>query len=558
MKLSGAEIILECLRAEGVDIMFGYPGGVVLPFYDQFHKYPDIRHILVRHEQAAAHAADGYARVSGRTGVCVATSGPGATNLVTGIATAYMDSVPIVIITGNVARDLLGRDGFQEADITGITIPVTKHNYLVMRAEEIAQAIKEAFHIASTGRKGPVLIDVPKDVFIEQAEFDGYPSDIHLRGYPLLPDPVETEVERAATLINDARKPIILAGQGVLQSGASSELLSVAEKADIPVVTTLLGISGFPEDHRLAYGFLGMHGNYYCNMAADAADVVIAIGMRFDDRAMGRFKDFNPTAKLIHIDIDPAEIGKNFLTHAPVHGDVKFALNRLEPMLQPAQHPDWIAWIDGVKAEHPTDYLGEETDLTGPWLVTAIAEQTDGQATVVSDVGQHQMWGAQYYPYTRPRQWLTSGGLGTMGYSVPASLGAQFAQEQPVWVFCGDGGFQMNSQELQTIKENDLPVKIAIFNNGFLGMVRQWQELFYDNNEQSVAIGQPDFVKLADAYGILGLRATNRQEAHDVLRQATEHDGPVLIDFRLLPQENVWPMVPAGAALSETIEEAQA
>ena len=554
MRLSGADILMECLRAEGVELFFGYPGGVVLPLYNRLGNYPDIKHVLVRHEQAAAHAADGYARVSGKIGVCLATSGPGATNLVTGITTAYMDSVPMVVITGNVARDLIGRDGFQEADITGITLPITKHNYLLMRAAEIAPAIKEAFHIAGTGRTGPVLVDIPKDVFIEEAEWDGYPTDVSLRGYPIMDVPREAEVEKAAQAINAAARPLIIAGQGVVQSGAADELRQLAETADIPVLTTLLGISGFPDDHELSFGFLGMHGHYYANMAADRADVVIGIGMRFDDRAMGRFSDFNPTAKIVHIDIDPAEIGKNFDTHAPVNGDVRETLLRMLPQIEPARHPDWRGQIEAIKAEHPTDYVEEGTGITGPWLVKALAEETRGEATVVTGVGQHQMWAAQYYPYTRPRQWATSGGLGTMGYEVPAAMGAQFALDEPVWSVCGDGGFQMTSQELQTVREHDLPVRYMIFNNQYLGMVRQWQELFYENNYHSVDLGQPDFVKLAEAYGIPGLRAETRSEALDALRRADSIDGPVVIDFRLEREENVWPMVPAGAALSETIE----
>jgi len=554
MRLSGADILMECLRAEGVELFFGYPGGVVLPLYNRLGNYPDIKHVLVRHEQAAAHAADGYARVSGKIGVCLATSGPGATNLVTGITTAYMDSVPMVVITGNVARDLIGRDGFQEADITGITLPITKHNYLLMRAAEIAPAIKEAFHIAGTGRTGPVLVDIPKDVFIEEAEWDGYPTDVSLRGYPIMDVPREAEVEKAAQAINAAARPLIIAGQGVVQSGAADELRQLAETADIPVLTTLLGISGFPDDHELSFGFLGMHGHYYANMAADRADVVIGIGMRFDDRAMGRFSDFNPTAKIVHIDIDPAEIGKNFDTHAPVNGDVRETLLRMLPQIEPVRHPDWRGQIEAIKAEHPTDYVEEGTGITGPWLVKALAEETCGEATVVTGVGQHQMWAAQYYPYTRPRQWATSGGLGTMGYEVPAAMGAQFALDEPVWSVCGDGGFQMTSQELQTVREHDLPVRYMIFNNQYLGMVRQWQELFYENNYHSVDLGQPDFVKLAEAYGIPGLRAETRSEALDALRRADSIDGPVVIDFRLEREENVWPMVPAGAALSETIE----
>ncbi len=556
MRLTGARILMECLRAEGVEVFFGYPGGVVLPLYNTLGEYPDIKHVLVRHEQAAAHAADGYARVAGRTGVCLATSGPGATNLVTGITTAYMDSVPMVVLTGNVARDLIGRDGFQEADITGITLPITKHNYLLMRASEIAPAVKEAFHIASTGRKGPVLVDIPKDVFIEEAEWDGYPQGVSLRGYPIMDVPREEEVDKAAEIINAARKPIVIAGHGVVQSEAQEELIEFAERSDTPVLTTLLGISGMPEDHELSYGFLGMHGHFYANMAADRADVVIGIGMRFDDRAMGRFSDFNPTAKIVHIDIDPAEIGKNFKTHAPVNGDVKETLCRLIPQLDNASHPEWRAEINQIMDQHPTDYIEEGTGLGGPWLVRALAEATEGQATIVTGVGQHQMWGAQYYPYTKPRQWVTSGGLGTMGYEVPAAMGAQFAQQEPIWSLCGDGGFQMTSQELQTVADHNLPVRFAIFNNGFLGMVRQWQELFYEENYHSVDLGQPDFVKLAEAYGIKGLRVSTRAEATQLFRDLEGYDGPVVIDFQLERDENVWPMVPAGAALSETIESA--
>ena len=423
MRLTGARILMECLRAEGVEVFFGYPGGVVLPLYNTLGEYPDIKHVLVRHEQAAAHAADGYARVAGRTGVCLATSGPGATNLVTGITTAYMDSVPMVVLTGNVARDLIGRDGFQEADITGITLPITKHNYLLMRASEIAPAVKEAFHIASTGRKGPVLVDIPKDVFIEEAEWDGYPQGVSLRGYPIMDVPREEEVAKAAETINAAHKPIVIAGHGVVQSEAQNELVEFAERSDTPVLTTLLGISGMPEEHELSYGFLGMHGHFYANMAADRADVVIGIGMRFDDRAMGRFSDFNPTAKIVHIDIDPAEIGKNFKTHAPVNGDVKETLSRLLPQIEQNSHPEWRAEIDQIMDQHPTDYIEEGTGLGGPWLVQAIAEATQGQSTIVTGVGQHQMWAAQYYPYNKARQWVTSGGLGTMGYEVPSRDG---------------------------------------------------------------------------------------------------------------------------------------
>ena len=382
----------------------------------------------------------------------------------------------MVVLTGNVARDLIGRDGFQEADITGITLPITKHNYLLMRASEIAPAVKEAFHIASTGRKGPVLVDIPKDVFIEEAEWDGYPQGVSLRGYPIMDVPREEEVVKAAETINAAKKPVVIAGHGVVQSDAQEELIEFAERSDTPVLTTLLGISGMPEDHELSYGFLGMHGHFYANMAADRADVVIGIGMRFDDRAMGRFSDFNPTAKIVHIDIDPAEIGKNFVTHAPVNGDVKETLSgccrRSSGTLTRSGAPRSIrSWTN----TRPTTFE-EGTALSGPWLVQALAEATGGQSTIVTGVGQHQMWGAQYYPYTKARQWVTSGGLGTMGYEVPAAMGAQFAQDEPIWSICGDGGFQMTSQELQTVADHNLPVRFAIFNNGFLGMVRQWQE----------------------------------------------------------------------------------
>ena len=557
MKRNGAQILLECLTAEGVDLIFGYPGGVVLPLYHRFREFPHIKHVLVRHEQAAAHAADGYARAAGRVGVCLATSGPGATNLVTGICTAYMDSIPLVVLTGNVARDLIGRDGFQEADITGITLPITKHNYLVMRAAEIPTAIKEAFYLANTGRKGPVLVDIPKDVFIEEAEFQGYPAAVRLRGYQPLGPPAEAQVERAAALINESQRPIILAGHGVIQSGATAELRQLAEQAQIPVITTLLGLSGFPESHPLSYGLMGMHGNYYCNLAADKADVVIGVGMRFDDRAMGRFRDFNPTAKIVHFEIDPAEIGKNFTPHAPVLGDVRASLQQLLPLLRPAAHPDWIAWIDALKAEHPTDYASEGPEVSGPWLMRTIAELIDRDTTLVTGVGQHQMWAAQYFGFDRPRQWITSGGLGAMGFEVPAAVGAQFASPTPVWSICGDGGFQMTCQELQTVQEHNLPVKYAIFNNGYLGMVRQWQELFYQDNYHSVLLGQPDFVKLAQAYGVAGLRATTRAECVQAIREASAIPGPVVIDFRIMAEENVWPMVPAGAALSETIESSE-
>jgi len=553
-RMSGAQILLESLQREGVDTIFGYPGGVVLPLYDTLPQYPDINHILVRHEQAAAHMADGYARASGRLGVCLGTSGPVATNLVTGICTSYMDSTPMLALTGNVARTLLGRDGFQEADITGITQPITKHNYLVMRAENIAMSVKEAVHIATTGRPGPVLVDVPKDVFQEEAEFE-WPDAISLRGYKPTTEGHAGMIRRAAELIDQAERPIIIAGHGVIWGDALRELVELAEKAEIPVITTFLGIGGFPESHRLSYGWLGMHGMFYANMAADKADVVIGVGMRFDDRAMGRFSAFNPTAKIVHIDIDPAEIGKNFPTAVPIVGDVKNVLPRLTELVKEKQHPSWVQWIDAEREAHPSLHIRESRRLLPQYVVRTLYEETQGNATIVTGVGQHQMFAGQHYFYKRPRQLISSGGLGTMGFELPGAIGAQVAcPEAETWAICGDAGFQMTMQELAVLVDEQLPVKIAIFNNGYLGMVRQWQQLFYDKNFVSVAVTQPDFCKLADAYGIKSMRVETRAEAPLAIKEAREYKGPVLIDFQIDQEENVWPMVPAGAALSETIE----
>jgi acetolactate synthase-1/2/3 large subunit len=554
VRMTGAQILLECLQREGIDTIFGYPGGVVLPLYDTLPQFPGIKHVLVRHEQGAAHMADGYARATGRVGVCLGTSGPGATNLVTGIATAYMDSTPLLALTGNVARTLLGRDGFQEADITGITLPITKHNYLVMRADNIAMAVREAIHICKTGRPGPVLVDIPKDVFQETAEFE-WPEQINLRGYRPTTEGHPGMIRRAAELIDQAKKPIIIAGHGIIWGDAHQELVDFAEKAEIPVVTTFLGLGGFPEDHRLSYGFLGMHGMFYANMAADQADVVIGVGMRFDDRAMGRFKDFNPTAKIVHIDIDPAEIGKNFATAVPIVGDVKNVLPLLTERLKPNSHPEWIKWIEQQKEEHPSLEIRETRRLLPQYVVRSLYEETEGKATIVTGVGQHQMWAGQHYFYTRPRQLISSGGLGTMGFELPGAIGAQVAcPDAEVWAICGDAGFQMTMQELAVLVDERLPVKIAIFNNGYMGMVRQWQQLFYDRNFVSVAVTQPDFCKLAEAYGIKAMRVTSKAEVLPAIREARCYDGPVLLDIQVDQEENVWPMVPAGAALSETIE----
>jgi len=553
-RMTGAQMVLEGLQREGVEVIFGYPGGVVLPLYDTLPQYPGIRHILVRHEQGAAHMADGYARASGRMGVCLGTSGPGATNLVTGICTAWMDSVPVFALTGNVSRTLLGKDGFQEADITGITHSITKHNYLVMRPEEIPLTIREAAHICRTGRPGPVLVDIPKDVFQESAEFY-WPEQVHLRGYRPTYEGHAGMIRRAAELIDQARRPIIIAGHGVIWSDAQEELVALAEKAEIPVITTFLGIGAFPEAHRLSYGWLGMHGMYYANMAADNADLVIGVGMRFDDRAMGRFKDFNPGVKIIHIDIDPAEIGKNFPTAVPIVGSAKNVLPRLTEHVSEARHTEWLNWIDQVREEHPSLHIRESRRMLPQYVVRTLYEETAGNATIVTGVGQHQMWAGQHYFYKRPRQLISSGGLGTMGFELPGAIGAQVAlPEAEVWAICGDGGFQMTMQELAVVVDENLPLKIAIFNNGYLGMVRQWQQLFYDRNFVAVAMTQPDFCKIADAYGIRAIRVETKAEVAPAIREARAHKGPILLDFMIDQEENVWPMVPAGAALSETIE----
>lgn len=553
-RMTGAQMLLDSLEREGVDTIFGYPGGVVLPLYDTLPEFPGISHILVRHEQSAAHMADGYARASGRMGVCLATSGPGATNLVTGICTSWMDSTPVLAITGNVARTLLGKDGFQEADITGITQPITKHNYLVMNAREIPLTIREAKHISTTGRPGPVLVDIPKDVFQEQDHFE-WPEQVSLRGYKPTTEGHAGMIKRAAEMINGAKRPIIISGHGIIWGDAQKELVELAEKAQIPVITTFLGISGFPELHPLSYGFLGMHGMFYANMAADEADLVVAIGMRFDDRAMGRFNAFNPGVKIVHIDIDPAEIGKNFPTAVPIVGDAKHVLPKLTAHVHEREHKEWIRWIDQVREEHPSLEIRESRRMLPQYVVRTMYEETSGNATIVTGVGQHQMWAGQHYFYNRPRQLISSGGLGTMGFELPAAIGAQVALPgQEVWAICGDAGFQMTLQEMAVLVDQRLPVKIAIFNNGYLGMVRQWQQLFYDKNFVSVAVTQPDFVKLAEAYGIKALRAETKGDVTSVIREAREHPGPVLIDFQIDQEENVWPMVPAGAALSETIE----
>ena len=554
MKLNGAQILCESLVKEGVEVIFGFPGGALLPFYDALPNYPQLRHILVRHEQGAAHAADSYARVSGKVGVCLATSGPGATNLVTGIANAYLDSAPMVAITGQVARPFIGKDAFQEIDITGITLPITKHNYMVMAAADMSTVVQEAFHIASTGRPGPVLIDIPKDVFIEEAEFR-YRDKVDLRGYKPTLRGHPSQIKKAAKVISEANRPLIIAGRGVLISGASTELRELAEKAQIPMVNTLLGLGCFPRSHLLSLGMLGMHGLAHVNLALDAADLVIAIGMRFDDRATSKVSSFAPHARVIHIDIDPAEIGKNVKVDVPIVGDVKNVLRALNKMVDSKNHVEWVSQIQEWEREHPSMAIRDTDSLLPQYIVRQISEITKGDAIMVTGVGQHQMWSAQYFQYSRPNTLVSAGGLGPMGFELPAAMGAKVGcPDDTVWCIAGDGGFQMTIQELGTIAQENLAVKIAILNNGFLGMVRQWQELFYERRYIATPLSGPDFVKVAEAYGIAAMRVTDKLMVTSAIEKAMAYRGPFLIDFQVEPEENVYPMVPPGASLCEIVE----
>ena len=554
-KMKGADIIMECLRKEGVEVIFGYPGGANLPMYDALKGYPDIRHVLVRHEQAAAHAADAYARVTGKAGVCWATSGPGATNLVTGIANAWMDSVPLVCITGQVVTWLLGRDGFQEADITGITIPITKHNRLVLDVEDIAPAIREAFHIATTGRPGPVLVDIPRDVQQQMCEFE-YPDTVDLPGYQPTTAGHPQQIKRAAQLIAESEKPLILAGHGVVISRAAEELRELADRAQIPVITTLLGLGGFPGSHDLFMGMPGMHGMYWNNMAIQEADLVIGIGMRFDDRVTGSLKDFAPNAKIIHIDIDPAEIAKNVKAVVPIVGDVKQVLQAMIPHVQPARHDQWRMWLKEMRDQHPSIAIPDTDKLLPQYVIKQIYELSGPNAYYATGVGQHQMWAAQFFWGDHPYSFVTSGGLGTMGFEVPAAIGVQFARPKDlVWTFCGDGGFQMTMEELALCTEYELPIKFAIINNGFLGMVRQWQDTFYNGNREQVRMFQPDFVKLAESMGITGLRVSDKALVASTIQAAIDHPGAVLIDFVVEEAEDCYPMMPPGVSLSQTIDQ---
>lgn len=553
--ITGSEILLRSLLLEGVECVFGYPGGAVLYIYDALYGFTDFHHLLTRHEQGAIHAADGYARATGKVGVCIATSGPGATNTVTGIATAFMDSVPLVVITGNVVSSLIGTDAFQEADITGITMPITKHSYLVRRVEDLPRVIHEAFHIANTGRKGPVLIDIPKDVSANKALFE--PSQtINLRGYNPTVVPNRLQLDKLASAIQEAERPVIIAGGGVVYSGGHEQLFEFVNKTQIPITTTLLGLGAFPSGHELWMGMPGMHGTYTANQSIQQSDLLINIGARFDDRVTGKLDGFAPQAKIVHIDIDPAEIGKNVHADIPIVGDVKTVLELLNPLVSRADKADaWRAQIQRSKVEKPLKYIDSDTVLKPQWVIELLNDTTGGEAIVTTDVGQHQMWAAQYYKFNQPRSWITSGGLGTMGFGFPSAIGAQMGHpDRLVISINGDGGMQMCAQELAICAINNIPVKVVVINNQVLGMVRQWQELIYDNRYSHINLeGSPDFVKLAEAYGVKGLRATNKDEARRVWQEALDTPGPVLVEFVVSKEENVYPMVTQGSTIDQML-----
>ncbi|MBN1582768.1 MAG: biosynthetic-type acetolactate synthase large subunit [Anaerolineae bacterium] len=553
-KLNGARIVCESLVREGVEVVFGYPGGTVIHIYDALPEY-NLRHVLTRHEQGAAHAADGYARATGKVGVCFATSGPGATNLVTGIATANMDSSPLIAITGQVGSAFVGKDAFQEVDVTGITLPITKHNYLVTDVCELPRVMKEAFHIAQTGRPGPVLIDIAKDAQSFETEFE-YPEEVDLPGFKPTIQGHQRQIKQAAEMINSAERPVIFSGHGVTLSGAQEQMLELAEKANIPVITTLEGIGSFPRTHHLCLGMSGMHGEAYANHAVQNADLIVAVGMRFSDRVTGKVRMFARKAKIVHIDIDPAEIGKNVQVDLPVVGDVRHVLQSLNPQIDQAGHNDWLDQVTEWRQESESrDILNRETDaLIAPYVMRQIWHETQGNAMMVSDVGQNQMWEAQYFLHDKYRGLVTSGGLGTMGFALPAAIGVQIGcPDEEVWVTVGDGGVQMNIQELATITQEKLPIKIAIVNNGYLGMVRQWQQMFFGKRYSGTPISGPDYVKLADAYGIAAFRVDDKADVVPTLKKAREIDGPVLMDFHVIGEENVYPMVPAESSITDML-----
>ena len=564
-KITGAKALIECLKAEGVEIIFGYPGGVLLPLYDELYD-SDIRHILVRHEQAAAHAADGYARATGKVGVCLATSGPGATNIVTGVATAYMDSVPMVALTGQVPTAMIGNDAFQEADITGITLPITKHNYLLSDVEDMPRVLKEAFYIAGTGRPGPVLVDIPKDVTVNELDFI-YPDSVNLHGYNPHVELDTEAIQKAVTLIGQSKRPVLYVGGGVVIADANKELLDFAETIQAPVTTTLMGIGAFPESHPLSIKMLGMHGTKYANFAIQESDLLITVGARFDDRVTGKIESFAPNARIIHIDIDPAEISKNVRVDIPVIGDAKDVLAALtESVIKSNNKPDtaeWVSIITKWKKEHPLTYKkqnmdsskGSDTPIMPQFVVETICEVCP-DAIITTEVGQNQMWAAQYFKYENPRTFISSGGLGTMGYGMPAAMGAKLGcPDKTVINIAGDGSFQMNSQELATLVQDDVAIINVILNNGVLGMVRQWQDLFFDQRFSHTTIkGSVDFVKLAEAYGALGIRVTKPEDVKPAIEKAIASNRPTVIDVIVETDVNVYPMVPAGASISEMLE----
>lgn len=577
MQLSGAEIVIECLKKENVDLVFGYPGGVVIPLYDVLLRSPEVRHVLVRHEQGATHMADGYARATGRPGVVIASSGPGATNTVTGIATAYMDSIPMIVITGQVPVHLIGNDAFQESDTVGITRPITKHNYLIKETNDIAQVFAEAFYIATTGRPGPVLIDLPKDVQLGFADFN-YPERPTIRGYKPTYDGHPQQIKKAAEMISLSKRPVLYVGGGAVISGAADEVRELAQRAQAPVTTTLMGLGAYPENDPLSMKMLGMHGSWYANTAVMECDLLVSIGARFDDRVTGKLAEFSPNSKKIHIDIDPSSLNKNVRVDLPIVGDVKRVLQELIPLVRKADTDGWLMQIAEWKREHPLTYEStaslHEEGLNGAngqpspsvdslpihaqYVIERLGQLTKGEALVVTDVGQHQMWAAQWYGFTRPRSMITSGGLGTMGFGLPAAIGVKLAcPDREVILITGDGSIQMNIQEMATALACRLPIKIILLNNGFLGMVRQWQDLFYAKRYSSVDLRDtnPDFVKLAEAYGAFAMRIFRDDEVDGAWEAAMKiTDRPVFIDVIIPEEENVYPMIPAGAASHEMIE----
>jgi acetolactate synthase-1/2/3 large subunit len=556
MKKTGAQIIWECLVRQGVHTVFGYPGGAILPAYDAMTQYP-VRHVLVRHEQGATHMADGFARASGQVGVAIATSGPGATNMVTGIATAMLDSSPIVCITGQVGSKLIGTDAFQETDITGVTLPVTKHNYLVTRAEDIAPTFREAVHVATSGRPGPVLIDITKDAQQTATAFDWDAAAPKMRGYRPDYRPASADFQRAAALIREAKRPVILAGRGIVLADACDVVRQFAERTNTPIALTLLGIGAVPANHPLNLGMMGMHGEAWVNTAIQEADLLLAFGMRFDDRVTGNLKTYAPNARKIHVDIDPAEINKNVKVDVALVGDLREVLTDLLPVVPVCEHGPWmdrIADLKGDSAVRDIQNLPDNGHLYAAHVINDIWRETNGDAIVVTDVGQHQMWEAQYYKHNAPRSLITSGGLGTMGFALPAAIGAKIAKpDSEVWVVVGDGGFQMTMCELATIVQENIDIKIAIINNGYLGMVRQWQEFFYEKRYAATPLVNPNFQKLAEAFGIRATTVASRAEVVPTVAAARRHQGPVLIDFQVEQEDSVYPMVPAGADLHAMI-----